>query len=448
MNSSNHSSMGKNLFRDLPFGNTLIVGAGPAAIHVAVSVSRKWSNNIGLLNRKGSHTVRLREELEKNHDLLVSKVQGEKYSCLCGEAKLDYFYEGYDAIDDIWQTIIICTPSDSYRDVINALNVDSLKKVKTIILISPSIGSNLLVTSQLKSSKDRIDVVSLSTYFAATKFEPKNPSILSVFTKALKKRIYIASSQSNSDAIWDVKRFIESLGIQCTVVSNAIEAESKNITTYVHPPFFINEFSLNEILSSGGSKKSMYKIYPEGPITQHSIRAMVLLWKEVSALTQYFGANPLNLLKFLNDDNYPVHDITLSREDIENFIELGEIQQEYLLYIRYTSILIDPFSKPDDNGKYFDFSSVPYKQVYKDKNGKWVLPRIPFEDYKKMKLIYGLAQKVDIPMPQTLDLINHFERRLNEFIKEKGEDSFYPEVFVDTTQSDVDAIFNEMGRGK
>lgn len=448
MNHSNHLSIGKNLFCDLPFGNTLIVGAGPAAIHVAVSVSREWSNDIGLLNRKGSHTVRLREELEKNHYVLISKVQGERYSFLSREAKLHYFYEGYDDIEDIWQTIIICTPSDSYRDVINALNVDSLRKVKTIILISPSIGSNLLVTSQLRSSKDRIDVVSLSTYFAATKFEPNNPSILSVFTKALKKRIYIAASQSNSHAIWDVKRFIESLDIECTIVGNAIEAESKNITTYVHPPFFINEFSLNEILSSGDSKKSMYKIYPEGPITQHSIRAMVLLWKEISALIQYFGVQPINVLKFLNDDNYPVHDITLSREDIENFIELEEIQQEYLLYIRYSSILIDPFSEPDDNGKYFDFSSVPYKQVYKDQNGKWILPRIPFEDYKKVKLIYGLAQKVNIPMPQTLEFIHYFEKRLSEFIKEKGEDSFYPEVFADTTRNDVDAIFNEMGREK
>lgn len=448
MNNPNALHAGNELAHDRPFGNTLIIGAGPAAIHIVVSVSRNWSNKIGLLNRKGSHTSRLKEELEQNHYVLISKVQGEKYSSLSGETTLNHFYEGYDNIDDIWQTIIICTPSDSYRDVINALHIDSLKKIQTIILVSPSIGSNLLVTSQLQHSKDRIDVVSLSTYFAATKFNPASPSILSVFTKALKKRIYIASSQNNSNAIWDVKRFIESLGIQCSIASNTIEAESKNITTYVHPPFFINEFSLNEIFSTEPSKKSMYKIYPEGPITQYSIRAMVLLWKEVSAVIQSFGAKPINLLKFLNDDNYPVHDTTLSREDIENFIELEEIKQEYLLYIRYSAILIDPFSKPDNNGKYFDFSAVPYRQVYRNQNGKWILPRIPLEDYKKIKLIYGLAQKINIPMPKTLDLIHYFENRLNEFIKEKGKDSFYPEIFIDTTQNDVDAIFDEMRRGK
>ena len=33
--------------------------------------------------------------------------------------------------------------------------------------------------------------------------------------------------------------------------------------------------------------------------------------------------------------------------DIENFENLPAIHQEYLLYVRYTAILIDPFSNPD-----------------------------------------------------------------------------------------------------
>lgn len=448
MNNLNNSNVNEEPFCVPPFGNTLIVGAGPAAIHMAVNVSRGWSNHIGLLNRIGPRTIRLRKELEQNNYLLTSHVQSAKYRHLSGAARLKHFYEGYEHIDDIWQTVILCTPSDSYKDIVNALKLDSLKEVKTIILISPGIGSNLLVNSQLKESKNRIDVISFSTYYAATKFESRNSSILSTFTKTFKKRIYIASSKRNSTIVFDVKRFIESLGIRCEVVSHTVDAESKNITTYVHPPFFMNEFSLNEILSVRDSKKYMYKIYPEGPITQHSIRTMVLLWKEISALIQYFGAKPINLLKFLNDDNYPVHEITLSREDIESFMEVEQMKQEYLLYIRYSAILIDPFSIPDDHGKYFDFSSVPYKQVYKDQNGKWVLPRIPFEDYKKLKWIYGLAQKANTPMPQTLELIELFEKRLNEFIKENGKDFFDPTFFTDTTQNDVDAIWNEMGKGK
>ncbi|MFC4769093.1 opine metallophore biosynthesis dehydrogenase [Effusibacillus consociatus] len=430
------------------FGNTLIIGAGPAAIQVAVNVSQGWCDNLGLLNRKGAHTNRLKKELKENHSILTSKVQGEKYSHLSGEARLTRFYEGFENVEDIWQTIILCTPSDSYTDIINSLRLDSLTEVKTILLISPDIGSNLLVNSRLKKSQGRIDVISFSNYYAATKFESGNPSILTCFTKAFKKRIYIASSEDNSTTVFDVKRFMESLGIQCTVLGNPIEAESRNITTYVHPPFFINQFSLDQIFSKEVSNKYMYKIYPEGPITQHSIRAMVSLWWEISGFIQNLGAKPINLLKFLNDDNYPVHENTLSREDIENFMELEQIKQEYLLYIRYSSLLIDPFSTPDANGKYFDFSAVPYKQVYQDPNGKWVVPRIPLEDYKKLKLIYGLAHKMNHPMPQTLALIELFEKKLNEFVQENGEDSFEPKIFTDTTQNDVDAIFDEMERGK
>ena len=45
------------------FGNTLIVGAGPAGIHVAVDVSRGWCDQLGLLNRPGVHTDKIKQEL-------------------------------------------------------------------------------------------------------------------------------------------------------------------------------------------------------------------------------------------------------------------------------------------------------------------------------------------------------------------------------------------------
>ncbi|UHA73624.1 opine metallophore biosynthesis dehydrogenase [Paenibacillus sp. 481] len=436
------SSFG-NLF-EKSFGNTLIVGAGPAAIFVAVHAARGWCDQLGLVNRKGPHTARLASELEQHQYTVTSNVQGEQRSHLSGTARLTHFYQGFEQIDDKWQTIILCTPSDSYFAVMNALQIDRLQQVKTIVLISPSIGSNLLVQSQLQQAKNRIAVISLSNYMAATKFESSSSSLLSVYTKAIKKRIYLASSKEPCSAIQAVQSFIEGLGIDSTVVRHPIEAESRNITTYVHPPFFINTFSLQNILSQDRSLKSMYKLYPEGPITQHAIRTMVQLWKEVSAFTSYFGAEPLNLLKFLNDDNYPVHELTLSRTDIETFMELEPVKQEYLLYIRYASILIDPFSTPDEKGKYFDFSAVPYKPIYTDEVGKWVIPRIPFEDYKKLKLIYGLATKLKLPMPQTLALIELFEQHLNAFIAEKGEAAVAAEMFTDTTALEVEAIFSEI----
>lgn len=431
-----------------PLGPTLVIGAGPAGIHVAVDLSKGWCSRLGLLNRKGSHSDRIQTELESNGHMLTSVVQVEACKHLSGEARLDCYYDGFDAVDDCWQTLILCTPSDSYASVIDALKLETLTKASAILLLSPGIGSNLLVQNRLGKLSERIEVISCSTYYAASKFDPGQATLLKSIVKGIKRKIVIGSSKRESEAFINVKRFIESIGVECQLAAHAIEAESRSITTYVHPPFFINSFSLREIFSMHASKKYMYKLYPEGPITQHAIESMVTLWKEISALLRYFEIRPLNLLKFLNDDNYPVHETTLSRNDVERFMEQEETRQQYLLYIRYSSILIDPFSEPDENGKYFDFSAVPYKQVSQDQAGRWSIPRIPYEDYKRLKLLHGLAQRIQLAMPQTLTFIELFENKLNSFMKEEGCDSFEPGLLLDTTSEEVDAIMQEWIRIK
>lgn len=347
------------------FGNVLIIGAGPAAIHVAVDISKGWCEQLGLANRKGTHTDRLKQELESCSGNISTVVQVESKSHLSGEVQLTRFYEGFEHIDNVWQTLILCTPCDTYLSVIKQLNLDKLTEIKTILLLSPGIGSNLLVQSAVSKCNDSIEIISLSTYYAATRFDPRGSTLITSIVKGLKRKVFVGSNKPNSHALINVKDFIESLGIACEITSHSIEAESRSITAYVHPPFFINDFSLHEIFSHVRSTKYMYKLYPEGPITQHTIKEMLQLWKETSAFIQLLKAQPLNLLKFLNDDNYPVHETTLSREDVESFVEMDETKQQYLLYIRYSSILIDPFSKPDENGKYTDFSAFPMYKYHK-----------------------------------------------------------------------------------
>ena len=422
-----------------PFGSTLIIGAGPAAVNIAVNLSRGWSDKLGLVNRAGAHTSRLKVSFKKHGQVLKATYQSQNRQ-LSGEARLDCFYGDFQEIEDRWETLIICTPSDSYLEVIKSLSLEKLKKAKTLILLSPGIGSNLLIERHFKEEIEQIDVISFSSYYAATKYERNEEESSAVLTKALKKRIYLASSKKDSLCLKPVVKFIESLGIQCQVVASPIEAESKSITTYVHPPLFMNSFSMNQILRKEQSLKCMYKIYPEGPITQHVIRAMVRLWKEISAVVEYFGAQPINLLQFLNDDNYPVHEETLSRKDIDMFHSFSEEKQEYLLYIRYSAILIDPFAIPDEKGKYFDFSAVPFKHAEIDSSGKWIIPRIPLEDYQKLKLIYELAQSAGIQMPQALSLLQTFEQEVMKFSTENRVDfsNFHPAIDalkkVDLTQ--------------
>ena len=436
--------MMKEFMQDAPFGNTLIVGAGPAGIHVAVDVAKGWCCQLGLLNRPGAHTDKIRQELEQTGGRIATEARVDKYEHLVGEAVLSRFYDGFDAIEDMWDTVFLCTPGDSYTEVVDAMRLDALQAVKRIVLLSPGIGSNLLVQSRLGDAKARVEVISFSTYYAATKFESAEAGFLTSSIKGIKRKIYVGSSRQDSRFLHDVQRFITSLGIQCAATGHPIEAESRSITTYVHPPFFLNPFSLQWIFSKTPARKYMYKLYPEGPITQDSIRAMLHLWKEVSEFVSAFGAQPINLLKFLNDDNYPVHEETLSRDDIENFMKLDPVKQEYLLYIRYASILIDPFSQPDERGRYFDFSAVPYKQVYKDKDGKWVIPRIPHEDYKRLKLLYALGMKMNVSMPQAGKLLELFESRLHAFIQEEGRDLFRIDLLADRIQEEAAIIYNEL----
>lgn len=40
------------------------------------------------------------------------------------------------------------------------------------------------------------------------------------------------------------------------------------------------------------------------------------------------------------DDNYPLPPASIGRQEIENFNIIDAIHQEYLLYIRYASLLI------------------------------------------------------------------------------------------------------------
>ncbi|EGL17361.1 hypothetical protein HMPREF9413_1172 [Paenibacillus sp. HGF7] len=429
-----------------PLGNTLIVGAGPAGIHIAVDVGRGWCGRLGLANRKGAHSTRILCELDRQGYTLSSVVQIQSKRHLTGEVRLDDYYDGFDGIDDKWHTVILCTPSDSYSDVIGALRLENLSQVKRIVLLSPGIGSNLLVQSLVRPSGSDIEILSLSTYYGASRFafEEGQCTVLRSIVRGLKRKVTVGSSKPDSRAIGDIKRFIESLGIQFESVSHPVAAESRSITTYVHPAFFINEFSMSEIFSRIPSRKYMYKLYPEGPITPQAIQSMLLLWKEIGELVTRLHAEPINLLKFLNDDNYPVHETTLSREDIEGFTRADPIKQEYLLYVRYASILIDPFAEPDEQGKYPDFSAFPYKQISKDSEGKWIIPRVPYEDYKKIKLVERLGKKLNLSMPQTSAFITKFESKLSSFVEEEGIEHFQPDLFTDTTEREADLILSEL----
>ncbi|OLS38212.1 hypothetical protein BTR22_06890 [Alkalihalophilus pseudofirmus] len=376
----------------------LLAGMGPAAAQIAVLLTNSGVEQVDVVSRT---KLKSRE--------ITAKITKSEFPMLQGKASISELNTEMTRLNDDWDTIIYCTPNSAYADLTRKLNECDCPHLKRIILLSPGIGDNALVKRLLHK---KADVISLSTYFAATKWQ--DYEMLTTITKNVKKKIYLGSSEGKvSDSILMLKKIFTQAGIHAEVTENALTSESRSITTYVHPPFFMNSFALNEIFFGSGPYKSMYKVYPEGPLTPQVTKDMVLLWKEITELLRTFGVNPLELIRFLNDDNYPVPEYLLPRELIDGFMTMSQKEQEYALFVRYTGLLIDPFSSPDQNGHYLDFSRVPLNRIFKQ-GEDWIIPRIPLEDYMKVKRLVMLGEALEMDMPTAQRLTQTFEEYVSQ----------------------------------
>ena len=149
------------------------------------------------------------------------------------------------------------------------------------------------------------------------------------------------------------------------------------------------------------------------------------------------GVEKFNFLQFINDDNYPVKEECLSREDVINFETFERIKQEYLVYIRYASILVDAYSIPDDKGRYFDFSAVPMQKIYKNQQNLWCIPRAPKEDYYRIKLLQGMGEYFKIKTPTIDKLINNYEKFVNDFVKKNINQSLSIDFNIKNIDEDI-----------
>lgn len=137
--------------------------------------------------------------------------------------------------------------------------------MRTLLLVSAFIGANLLVRSALPAGC-QATVLSLSSYYAATKVIDETQP-LRALTKAVKRRVYLGSSRPDCPARETWRRVLAGSGVEVVPLATPEAAEGRNVTTYVHSPFFLGEFALARILSEQGPPGFMYKLYPEGPIT-------------------------------------------------------------------------------------------------------------------------------------------------------------------------------------
>jgi staphylopine/pseudopaline/yersinopine synthase len=427
------------------FKRVLILGTGPTSIQLAVSIKKHLNCYVGIAGRESVRSETFFEALKQSDHLIRVSVQNEKHRSMEGEYFVDQVFNGYETIKGEWDTIIFSVTTDAYIEVIKQISDKLLKQVKCIVLISPTFGSNSLISNFMNKLNLNAEIISFSTYYGDTRWMHDSPSN-HVLTTAVKKKIYIGSTHFPSKNIDKLCKVYEQLGITLEIMKTPIEAETRNISLYVHPPLFMNDFSLSAIFGDIETKKYVYKIYPEGPITQYLIRDLLSQWKEIMNILEKINIKSINLLQFMTDDNYPVRLESLSRQDIENFNHLETIHQEYLLYIRYTSLLIDPFSEPDKDGRYFDFSAVPIRKMFVNKEGYLDIPRMPKEDYYRIKIIQGIAKYLELNCPTIDKFIKTYESKIEKVAQSRRGEFLSRAFVVQGFEEDLNMICGEIGK--
>lgn len=142
--------------------NVLIFGNGPVALHLYLTLRKQGSNKVGLKIRDSLKAQKFYEELKKEQFILEGKVKTELPLIAYGNTEVKPIIQNYKEILDEWETFILATPCDAYSDLLENIQFTSLKKLKTIVLISPELSSAYFIKILLeKRGRNDINIIFL-----------------------------------------------------------------------------------------------------------------------------------------------------------------------------------------------------------------------------------------------------------------------------------------------
>ncbi|EPK0248875.1 opine metallophore biosynthesis dehydrogenase [Serratia marcescens] len=427
---------------------TLILGAGPAAIQLAADIKAAGNARIGLYNRPSEKGRRLKQHLAHTPSLWLTGAGKAQRTQDDAQVTIDRYCDDLALVGGDWRRLILAVPADQYHDVLRQVPWAALPQLRSLILLSPSIGSGLMAQSLLQEAgQSHVEVISLSSYYADTKYQNAEQPYRA-YTKAFKQRIYLAGAGTRSDCAeldW-LCSLLARHGIDAQRCNSQLAAERFSITNYVHPPLALAETTLQAIFQPQAPIQYLYKTHPEGPICPEAIADMLALSQDYQQLLNRLGIEAINLLRFLNDDNYPVPPRMVSRRWIDQFPQLAPTEQCYALFTRYTALLVDPYSGPDAQGRYYDFSAVRVARVFQDAQGRWRLPRVPQEDVRKLRVLVLLAQRLDVEMPAAQRLLARFQQALQHFVTRIGAEHCHRSLLDDTCDEQADIIYRQWRR--
>ncbi|MDF2836579.1 MAG: hypothetical protein K0Q63_2219 [Paenibacillus sp.] len=423
--------------------SVLVAGTGPTAVQLAVLFKRWRNSRVGLAGRRSVRSAPFFDALRQSGGTVAVDASDPKLEALGGQYAVDAFFLEYMEAEGSWETLILSVTADAYVAVLAQLPPELLRSLRCVALLSPTFGSNSLVSHYLKNRGCTAEVLSFSTYLGDTRrTADRQPN--RVLTTAVKRKVYAGASHSCSESLESFRFLYKDAGIALETMDSALDAETRNISLYVHPPLFMNDFSLGAIFGQPALPKYVYKLFPEGPITGTLISEMLSQWKEISALVGTLGAQPLNLLQFMVDDNYPIRPESISRNHIDDFAKLDPIHQQYLLYIRYASLLIDPYSEPNREGRYFDFSAVPLRSVFVNHEDEWDIPRMPKEDDYRLKIIQGIARSAGVPCPTIDRFVARYDQAVEEAAKRLSGSALSEAFRTQSFEADIEQICSEL----
>ncbi|QGG57825.1 opine metallophore biosynthesis dehydrogenase [Paenibacillus sp. B01] len=403
-------------------GRVLVLGTGPAAVQLAVLFRQRLQAPVGMAGRRSLRSEPFFAAAQRQDRRLRAEVQNRLHERLAGECALESLHAGIGSVEGSWDTAVLAVTADAYASVLEQLPAEVRSGLRRVVLVSPTFGSAGLVRQLLKrlraaqtrdggSAAADPEIISFSTYLGDTRWSAGGPSA-AVLTTGVKRKVYAGSTQGRTEALDALCAAWAEAGVRIETLSSPLEAETRNISLYVHPPLFFNAFSLDAVFGRAQSPVYVYKLFPEGPITPALIRDLHAAWLEIGAICEALSVPRVNLLKFMTDDCYPVRPESLSRLELDRFPELDAVHQQYLLYVRYASLLIDPYSSPDEQGRYFDFSAVPIRRLFVDADGRWELPRMPKEDVYRTRILQGIARRLGVRTPTVDRFLSLFDERL------------------------------------
>lgn len=420
--------------------NVLIIGSGPVGVQLAQICHQLSIKDIDMVGRATTSEKSLAVYNGYQHDgMFKVTTQNEAHSQFAGEFRIRRFYKDIQHVNQLYDTIILACTADAYCSMLRQLDSNTLQKIKDIILVSPTFGSHMMIEQLMKDKNEDVEIISFSTYLGDTRIiDSSQPHC--VLTTGVKSKLFVGSNKQSSNLMNQLQLLFKRLNIKLSVMNTPLHAEIRNSSLYVHPPLFMNDFSLKAIFEGTDVPVYVYKLFPEGPITMTLISEMRQMWQEMMAILQKLSVPSVNLLKFMVKENYPVRPETLKEVDISQFKSLPSVKQEYLLYVRYSAILIDPFSQPDQEGRYFDFSAVPFKQLYQNEEGVVHIPRMPSEDYYRTTVIQSIGKALEVPTPIIDELLERYKTYCRHYQSQHPHQSLSSQFELNHFQQDISLI--------